>query len=189
MPDINFDFSSLTLFDLIFIGILVISTIPAISRGFTLELVRLVGWPLCFVVSGQATPVVAEFVPEDIPMEGSRRFTPALYQDRSAGFDRWVGALYGLVRGLVIAMGIYGFAAYYADGDDNLPDAMTNAALAPVVQIGLHLFTNFLPDNLADEIEYNVQRPRATKDIEKSIERSAPESTELLDLDVEDYGY
>lgn len=209
----SLDFSAFGFVDVLFLAILAISVIPAIHRGFTLELVRLVGWPLSFVIAGQLTPLITQFAPEDIPTDGfaqtvlwvilfvaamylwlnsSRRFAPAIYQGGFGGFDRWVGFLYGVLRGIAIAMAIYGVAAYYAEGDDNLPESVTDAAFAPVVQIGLHLVADFLPEDFSDEIYYNVHRPRATRDIQKGLENSGPgrgAESDLLDLEADDYGY
>ena len=204
------------LYDLIFLSVLAISVVPAVKRGFTIEAVLLVGWPICFIVSAQVTTIAADYAPDYLEIEGAsetvlwavifvaamfswrfaaKRFSPLIIDNTVSNFDRVVGFLYGLLRGVIVAMGIYGVAAYYAEGDENLPPALRKATFAPVMQIGLHLASDLVPgdigDDLRDAVDDYVHRPRATGDIKKGIENSTPGAAGngLLDLNADDYGY
>jgi membrane protein required for colicin V production len=114
----------LTLVDYGFILILVVSLAVAIWRGVVREIISLVGWIVAILVSWLYGPLVAQWLPEAwaVPLRVSTGYIAAFVATlvlaglmgfvasrlvRAVGLgpvDRLLGAVFGLVRGVVIVV-------------------------------------------------------------------------------------
>lgn len=196
------DWLPLNAFDLIVLGIFLLSGVLAFARGMAKEILRLAAW----VGAGYAAiygfafarPYARDVIPVDFladSVAGIGIFLLALVvflflanliaghlKDGSLGaLDRSLGFLFGLVRGAVIVSLAYLFLGWIATGE-NLPNWIVEAKSRPLVEQGAALLVRIAPRRLRDEAAATAEatRARARKAIEaerKVRELSAPPAT------------
>lgn len=163
---------ALTLFDYLVIFILVSSVIISTLRGLVREMVSLAGWIVAFVVANAYSAALAQLLPEMIPGEvvrlilafivlfvGVRLLTGLLGMTvdaliKAGGLtmaDRGLGSLFGLGRGLVIVL-----AAVILCGMTSIPqqDFWKKALLSPYAETGVRTVKPFLPEALAQHVQF-----------------------------------
>jgi membrane protein required for colicin V production len=147
---------SLQLLDFILIGIMVVSAILALARGFTREVLSLAAWGAALVAGyfarqqQQLLDLVTPYVDKPLVAQiavGGVAFVVVLIiasiisvkiadrvVDSSAGaFDRTLGFIFGLARGLVLVA--LGYLFYgWLQPKENREDWITNAKSLPVVE-------------------------------------------------------
>lgn len=163
----------MTVFDYAVLGILGISVLLSILRGFLRETLSLAGWVAAFFVAKLYTLQLAPMLPQSIPGEPLRLLAAFLilflatllvasllaialaevFKKIGLGWlDRWLGALFGLLRGVLVA-GIIVFLG----GLTSLPregfwrDAMFSAPLEALVTSALP----WLPEGIAKHVKYD----------------------------------
>jgi membrane protein required for colicin V production len=142
--------------DFILIGIMLVSGILALARGFTREVLSLIAWGASAYVAylaiqqKQLLDIVMPYVDKPILAQiavGAVAFIITLIivsilsvklsdrvVDSSAGaFDRTLGFIYGLVRGLVLVSIAYLFYGWLQP-PENQEDWIRNAQSLPVIQ-------------------------------------------------------
>ncbi len=160
--------------DLILFGIMLISGLLALMRGFTREVLSLVAWGLAalaayFAIKQQPlTDLVLPYVDKPVLAQvavGAIVFILVLIivsvvsvrisdyvVDSSAGaFDRTLGFLYGLARGFVlvaIAYLFYGWLLPY-DKQDNW---VKNARTLPLIRQAGEILLTFMPPDIAETL-------------------------------------
>ena len=113
----------MTIFDYVVLGIIFVSVLLSIIRGFVRESLSLAGWIVAFVVAGSFAGDFEPMLPVEIGGEGIRllaafivlflsvlivavlitKLLSALIKSVGLGFiDRFLGAAFGLVRGLLV---------------------------------------------------------------------------------------
>ncbi|MGB1872492.1 MAG: CvpA family protein, partial [Candidatus Puniceispirillaceae bacterium] len=148
----SFDLSALTLIDYGAIILLLISGGLATLRGMTRELLGLAGWPLSFIAAKLSAPYLEPVLTDLIRIEGisaalawgapfviivilwfafASLVSPGLSKAGLGGLDRWLGFLFGLIRGFLIVLMIYVAAVVVAEGEDKLPGMVADAAVTP----------------------------------------------------------
>ncbi|MCB1378959.1 MAG: CvpA family protein [Alphaproteobacteria bacterium] len=163
---------SLTLFDFILLGIMVISGLLALMRGFTREVLSLVAWGLAAVATYFALkqPKLITWTSENIPYLDKEIFAKiglgaAVFilvliivsvisvkisdyvVDSSAGaFDRTMGFLFGLARGFVFVAIAYLFYGWLLPFDKQEPWVRTAASLPVIKSTGEALLALMPPD-------------------------------------------
>jgi membrane protein required for colicin V production len=153
MPGFSMPFQ---LLDFILIGIMLVSGILALARGFTREVLSLIAWAAAAVAAyfaiqqKQLLDLVTPYVDKPILAQiavGAVAFIITLIivsiisvkisdrvVDSSAGaFDRSLGFIYGLVRGLVLVSIAYLFYGWLQP-PENQEDWIRNAQTLPIVQ-------------------------------------------------------
>jgi membrane protein required for colicin V production len=163
----------MTFFDYAVLGILGLSILLSILRGFLRETLSLAGWVAAFFVAKLYTLQLAALLPQAIPGESLRLLAAFLilflvtllissllaialaevFKKIGLGWlDRWLGALFGLVRGVLIVSIIV-----LLGGLTTLPrepfwrDAMFSAPLEALVTSALP----WLPEGIAKHINYD----------------------------------
>lgn len=163
----------MTVFDYAVLGILGISVLLSMLRGFLRETLSLAGWVAAFFVAKLYTLQLAPMLPQSIPGESLRLLAAFLilflatllvasllaialaevFKKIGLGWlDRWLGALFGLLRGVLVA-GIIVFLG----GLTSLPregfwrDAMFSAPLEALVTSALP----WLPEGIAKHVKYD----------------------------------
>ena len=160
--------------DFILIGIMLLSGILALSRGFTREVLSLIAWGLAAVAAyfaiqqQQLTDLVMPYV--DKPMlaqiaVGAVAFVVTLIVvsvisvkisdrvvDSSVGaFDRTLGFAYGLARGLVLVAIAYLFYGWLQP-PENQEDWIRNAKSLPVVRSVGEFLVGLMPPDIAETL-------------------------------------
>jgi membrane protein required for colicin V production len=160
-------------FDWTIIALVALSMLFAFFRGVTRELIALVAWVLGFVAAVALTPLLGGMLPEigDNPVLryllafvavfigclvlGALIAWPLTTVIRKAGLgfvDRFLGAVFGAVRGVVLVMSFVLVA-----GLTTLPrlDWWQNAALAPPLAVAALSLKPWLPPEWANRLEYS----------------------------------
>lgn len=205
----SFDIAALNIVDFATIVVLVISGVLATLRGLTREIMGLAGWPISIVAARLSAPYIEPLLTDMIRVEGisnalawgipfivvvvlwfafSSVVSPGLSKAGLGGLDRWLGFLFGLIRGFVIVLVIYVGAVIGADGEDRLPGLVTDAQIIPALRESAHLMSGVLPPDMADKITDNLpdaapvteELQEAGKAVGEAVENSEVEGLDLL---------
>ena len=200
----NFDFSALTLIDYATIILLLISGGLATLRGMTRELLGLIGWPISIIAAKLSAPYLEPILTDQIKIEGISQalawgvpfviivilwfafaslVSPGLSKAGLGGLDRWLGFLFGLIRGFLIVLVIYIGAIFVAEGEDKLPEMVRESTVTPVLRDSAILMAGLLPADLQGRIVDSLPEAGETaKDIEEAGERVGEAGAAGLDL-------
>lgn len=205
----SFDIAALNIVDFATITVLVISGVLATLRGLTREIMGLAGWPISIVAARLTAPYLEPLLTDMIRVEGissalawgipfivvvvlwfafSSVVSPGLSKAGLGGLDRWLGFLFGLIRGFVIVLVIYIGAVIAAEGEDRLPGLVTDAQIIPALRESAHLTSGMLPpdmgaritDNLPDAAPVTEELQEAGEAIGETVEDSEVQGLELL---------
>ena len=206
----SFDIAALNIVDFATIIVLVISGVLATLRGMTREVMGLAGWPISIVAARLTAPYLEPLLTDAIRVEGissalawgipfivvvvlwfafASVVSPGLSKAGLGGLDRWLGFLFGLIRGFVIVLVIYVGAVIAAEGEDRLPGLVTDAQIVPALRESAHLMSGVLPPDMGDRIVDNLpDAAPATEELQEAGEAvgEAVEDSEVKGLDLLD---
>ena len=163
----------MTTFDWVVVAVIGLSTLLAFVRGVVRELIAVVAWVLGFVGAIAFTPVLGAMLPAipgypGVPylvafalivigalLLGALIAWPLTKAVRAAGLgfvDRFLGSIFGLVRGAALML-----AFVIVAGLTPLPraDWWQRAALVPPLVAGVVALTPWLPEDLARRLDYS----------------------------------
>ncbi len=159
-----------TLFDLVVVGVVVLSTLLALSRGAVREILGLLSWIGAIVVAAYAfapiRPMVTEAIGNELLADAVTVaivfFVPFLVLKILAGMigravvgsalgpaDRLLGLVFGAARGALLVCGAY-LVGTAIVADDRHPDWIRNAMLQPQVAAGADWLAGLLPPGILD---------------------------------------
>ena len=162
----------MTIFDYCVLAILVISILLSVVRGVVREILSLVGWIVAFMVANSFSAGLAPMLPSDIDGETLRMvlafsalflsallamsliamLISALVKTVGLGFaDRFLGSLFGFIRGLLVVLLIVLAAGFTA-----LPQEpfWQKALLSKPLETAAMLVIPWLPPDLSTRINY-----------------------------------
>jgi membrane protein required for colicin V production len=163
----------MTVFDLCVLAVIGLSTLFAFVRGVIRELIALIAWVAGFVAEVAFTPVVGSYLP-DVAGHPAVRYIiafaliiiaallagafiawPLAKAVRAAGLgfvDRFLGSIFGLARGVLLAVGFVLVA-----GLTGLPraDWWQNSTLAPPLVTAALTLKPWLPPEWAERLDYS----------------------------------
>ncbi|MEO5932137.1 MAG: CvpA family protein [Duganella sp.] len=162
----------MTIFDYLVIFVMVTSVIISLMRGLVKEVLSLAGWVVAFVVANAYAAALAVMLPPVVPGAVLRLIlafialfigvrilmgllSMALGALLDAGglslFDRALGAVFGVGRGLVIVL-----TAVILCGMTSLPqqDFWKDALFSPFAESGARLVKAFLPAAMAQHVNF-----------------------------------
>ena len=165
---------SFQILDFVLFGIMIVSGLLSLARGFTREVLSLIAWGLAAAAAYFATkqqplldlvlpyvdkPIIAQIsvaavafilvliVVSVISVKISDRVV-----DSSVGaFDRTLGFFYGLLRGLVLVSIAYLFYGWLLPVDRQ-EDWVRNAVTLPVIRAVSNGMISFMPPDIADKL-------------------------------------
>jgi len=164
------------LLDLILVGIMIVSGLLALMRGFTREVLSLVAWGAAAVAGFLAVlqPELIDFAAQYLPPPpliskiavGAAAFLLVLLfmslisvklgdlvlESAAGPFDRTVGFAYGLVRGLLIVVVAY-LGYIWLVPREKHEDWVRNAQSLPVIETVSQFVITFLPDDIAETLQ------------------------------------
>jgi membrane protein required for colicin V production len=173
----SIDISALNILDYAIIIILVVSAILSTLRGMTREALGLVGWPIAIFAAKYSAPVIEPMIVSVIKVGGIGQalswalpfavvvvvwfviasvLAPGLKRAGLGALDRWLGVIFGLIRGYVIVLLTYAVAVVIMEGEDNLPKQVGKAAFNPFVRASVISLSAMAPDDIRSRILDNV---------------------------------
>jgi membrane protein required for colicin V production len=162
----------MTMFDYLVIAILLGSIVVGLVRGLVVEVFSLGAWLLAFWCAKQFSPLLSSFVPQTLVAQGLRLvvafaavffvtwlvscllrvvLTGLLDSAGLGGFNRLLGAVFGLGRGALVVTVLTLVA-----GLTDIPREpfWRNALLAPPLESGAMALRPWLPPILAGSLNY-----------------------------------
>ncbi|HMK88401.1 MAG TPA: CvpA family protein [Methylocystis sp.] len=164
--------------DLAVLGIVLVSALLALLRGFTREVLAILSW----VVAGAAGyaeykhPMLLEYVKRFVPNE---KFAPyvsigaaflvalivvsivtvkisdLILDSKIGALDRTLGFIFGAARGMLLAVVAFFFYNWLAH-DDTQPEWVRNARMKPFLEAGGERLGDLIPQDIEKQIEAAV---------------------------------
>ena len=173
------DFASLNFVDYAILLVLAISSILSTLRGMTREALGLLGWALSILMARLIAPILEDPISNMVPNEDlvssiawtvpfiitvilwfilASLMSPGLKKAGLGALDRWLGVVFGFVRGLFMVTAIYIGVVIGLGGEDNLPTAATEAQSANVIRAIGEVIQPILPADLAEQLQEGLKK-------------------------------
>jgi membrane protein required for colicin V production len=193
----------ITLLDIILIGVMLVSGLLAMIRGFMREILSITAWVIAAVVTlyfyAKLLPFAKSYFNNDIVAAGvvvggtflatllivsviTVRFSDMVLDSRIGALDRTLGFLFGLARGLIIVVVAFLFFAWLVP-DRSQPEWIRSAKSRVVLQGTGDWLMSMLPDDPESTILKRLKKPKLEED------ESAPAQRSGLDVPSEAAGY
>jgi membrane protein required for colicin V production len=165
--------------DLIVIGVLLVSALLAMLRGFTREVLAIASWVVAGLVAymfyKQLVPVImANGINNEkiaVPLSAGIIFLGALIvayfitaklsdvilDSRIGALDRTLGFLFGLARGFLLMVVAFGLFEKLV-GDKQQPTWVTEAKTRPMLKSSSDKLMAFLPEDLENQVMNKIKK-------------------------------
>jgi membrane protein required for colicin V production len=182
----------MTLLDIILLGVMLVSALLAMIRGFMREILSIAAWVIAAIVTlyaySRLLPYAKTYFNNDIIAAGiviggtflgtllivsiiTVRFSDMVLDSRVGALDRTLGFLFGLARGLIIVVVAFLFFAWLVPPRTQ-PNWVANAKSRVVLQSTGDWLISMLPDDPESTILRRLKRP---KQEESEPQEPAPE--------------
>jgi membrane protein required for colicin V production len=169
----------ITLLDVILIGVMLISAMLAMIRGFLREILSIAAWVIAAAVTlfsySKLLPLAKGYVNNDIiaavvvaastflltllvVSAATVRFSDMVLDSRVGALDRTLGFLFGLARGLIIVVVAFLFFVWLVPSKTQ-PSWVANAKSRVVLQSTGDWLMSMLPDDPESTILKRLKRP------------------------------
>lgn len=173
----GFDFAAFNFIDYGIIVVLVVSGLMSTLRGMTREALGLAGWPLSILVAKFSAPQLEPIILDIISIEGLSQalawaipfaitvvlwfvlaslMAPGLKRAGLGALDRWLGVIFGLIRGFLLVLIAYTTAVIAVEGEDKLPTQVSEAQFAPMLRASATTLSVVIPTDMRDRVLENV---------------------------------
>jgi membrane protein required for colicin V production len=170
----------ITLLDIILIGVMLISALLAMIRGFMREVLSIAAWVIAAVVTlyayAKLLPFAKTYFNNDIVAAAvviggtflgtllivsviTVRFSDMVLDSRVGALDRTLGFLFGLARGLIIVVVAFLFFAWLVP-DRSQPEWIRGAKSRVVLQGTGDWLMSMLPDDPESTILKRLKKPK-----------------------------
>jgi membrane protein required for colicin V production len=194
---------AITLLDVILIGVMLISAVLAMIRGFMREILSIAAWILAALATlysyAKLLPYAKSYVNNDIVATAgvvagtflltllvvsvvTVRFSDMVLDSRVGALDRTLGFVFGLARGLIIVVVAFLFFAWLVPSKTQ-PAWVANAKSKVVLQSTGDWLMSMLPDDPESTILKRLKKPKPEEDEPTPGQRSG------LDAPSEAAGY
>ena len=168
------DFATLTLVDYGIFLVLILSAVLSTLRGMTRELLGLAGWVVSILVANYTAPMIETPIIDFLQVKGlgaalawalpfaasvviwfilASLLAPGLKRVGFGSLDRWLGVLFGFIRGFGLVLIVFVAAVFAAEGEDNLPNIVTGVAKHPCFEPQRALFLWLCAERLPRQID------------------------------------
>ena len=196
------DFTTLTLVDYGIVLVFILSATMSILRGLTREVLGLAGWGISILIANYSAPLIEDPIVDFLQVKGlgaalawglpfaasvviwfilASLIAPSLKRVGFGSLDRWLGVLFGFVRGYGLVLIVFVAAVFAVEGEDNLPETVKNSHSTPLLSRGAHYFSGFVPrdyrDQLLDYLSYRTHTTTGVVPIEKVLTKGASDKT------------
>ena len=203
------DLSALNFIDYLILLVLAISSVLSTLRGMTREALGLLGWVLSVITARLSAPLLEPAIANVVPSEDlasgiawtipflliviiwfvlASLMSPGLKKAGLGALDRWLGVVFGFIRGVFIVTAIYLGVVIGLGGEDNLPTAASDSQSANVIRALGNLTLPLLPEDLSEQLSAGLRAadiealtPTQPEFIEKSLERVGDETESRTD--------
>jgi membrane protein required for colicin V production len=193
----------ITLLDIILIGVMLISGLLAMIRGFMREILSIAAWVIAALATlyfyARLLPYAKSYFNNDIVAAGvviggtflvtllivsvmTVRFSDMVLDSRIGALDRTLGFLFGLARGLIIVVIAFLFFAWLVP-DRSQPEWVRSAKSRVVLQGTGDWLMSMLPDDPESTILKRLKKPKLDEDEPAAGQRSG------IDVPSEAAGY
>lgn len=171
----------ITWLDILLLGVMLISGVLAMIRGFMREILSIASWATAAIVTlllyGKLLPIAQANIGSDLVAKGAviggvflvtllvvslvtMRISDMILDSRIGALDRTLGFLFGLGRGLIIVVVAFLFFAWLVKPESR-PDGVRNAKSLEVLKATGDWLQALLPQDLDTYIrKYSPGRPR-----------------------------
>lgn len=188
------DFASLNFVDYAILLVLAISSILSTLRGMTREALGLAGWALSILIARLVAPIledpIANVVPNEDLVSGiawtipfiitvilwfvlASLISPGLKKAGLGALDRWLGVVFGFVRGVFMVTAIYIGVVIGLGGEDKLPKVASEAQSANVIRALGQVIQPVLPADLREQLQAGLN--------EADLDALTPTQPEFID--------
>jgi membrane protein required for colicin V production len=182
----------ITLLDIILIGVMLVSGLLAMIRGFMREVLSIAAWLIAALVTlyfyNKLLPFAKSYFNNDIIAAAvvvggtflltllivsviTVRFSDMVLDSRIGALDRTLGFLFGLARGLIIVVIAFLFFAWLVP-DRSQPDWVRSAKSRVVLQGTGDWLMSMLPDDPENTILKRLKKPKPDEDEPAAGQRS-----------------
>ncbi len=182
----------ITLLDIILIGVMLISALLAMIRGFVREILSIAAWVIAALVTlysfTKLLPVAKTYFNNDVVAYAvvlggtflgtllvvsviTVRFSDMVLDSRVGALDRTMGFLFGLARGLIIVVIAFLFFAWLVP-DRSQPEWIRSAKSRVVLQGTGDWLMSMLPEDLDATISKRLKKAKPEEDEPASGQRS-----------------
>ena len=189
------DFATLTLVDYGILLVLVLSCVLSTLRGMTRELLGLIGWVVSILVANFTAPQIEDPIVDLLQIKGlgaalawalpfaasvvvwfilASVMAPSLTRVGFASLDRWLGVLFGIIRGFGLVLIVFVIAVFGTDGEENLPKIVKDSQSTPLLSRSAHYFSDFVPEDYRDQLINNLSYRPPIFDSKASDSLNAP---------------
>ncbi|MDA0960639.1 MAG: CvpA family protein [Proteobacteria bacterium] len=189
------DFATLTLVDYGILLVLVLSCVLSTLRGMTRELLGLIGWVVSILVANFTAPQIEDPIVDLLQIKGlgaalawalpfaasvvvwfilASVMAPALTRVGFASLDRWLGVLFGIIRGFGLVLIVFVIAVFGTDGEENLPKIVKDSQSTSLLSRSAHYFSDFVPEDYRDQLINNLSYRPPIFDSKASDSLNAP---------------
>jgi len=159
----------------------------------TREFLGLAGWVVSILVANYTAPMIETPIIDFLQVKGlgaalawalpfaasvviwfilASLLAPGLKRVGFGSLDRWLGVLFGFIRGFGLVLIVFVAAVFAAEGEDNLPDIVTDSQSTPALSRSAHYFSGFVPkdyrDKLIDNLTYRA--PLTSNSVSQSFD-------------------
>ena len=178
------DFTTLTLVDYGILLVFVLSATMSILRGLTREILGLAGWGISILIANYSAPLIEDPIVDLLQVRGlgaalawalpfaasvviwfilASLIAPGLKRVGFGSLDRWLGILFGFIRGYGLVLIVFVVAVFAVEGEGNLPETAKKSHSTPLLSRSAHYFSGFVPKDYRDQlIDYLSYRTPAT---------------------------
>jgi membrane protein required for colicin V production len=170
----------ITLLDIILLGVMLISGLLAMVRGFIREILSIAAWGAAALLTvigfPKLLPVVQQYVAQDIVAKGitvagiflgtllivsiiTVKISDRILDSRIGALDRTMGFLFGLARGLIIVVVAFLFFDWLVQPPEKQPDWVRNAKSRVILQSAGETLKSMLPDDPESYLR-KLKKPR-----------------------------
>ena len=192
------DMSAFNYIDYGVFAILIASGILATLRGFSRELLGVIGWVIAIIFARLTQDLVTEEVENIISDDGLADFLGWLLPFAFAvlawfvfanlaassikklavgGLDRPLGFIFGAIRGLVLVVVLYMSVLFLTEDEASFPQSVLDSASITPVRIVASVMTGFAPEDMQDEFRDAIPEQNLD-DVKESFTKSAEDAAE-----------
>jgi membrane protein required for colicin V production len=196
------DITAFTIFDYAVVFVLVISAVFSTLRGMTREFMGLLGWVVSVLIANYTKPLLEDPIADLMNADGlnaalawglpfvataiiwfllASLLSPGLTRAGLGSLDKWLGVIFGMARGYLLALLVFIGAVLALEGENKLPANIQNAQSMPLFSQSAQYFMSFMPDDYSDKLSSSLMDHKsANAPITETMDNILDNSADIL---------